>query len=539
MKIGLIVEANSVARWQANALETLSDEAEFVIYNCANGAPSVRRLRHAAYYLLNLFTIRNRLTRRTSIPAALKIVETRVFEASCEGSWQSLPPDLIAQVGRDSPDVLLKFGMGLLRVPPSDVLPVPILSYHHGDPTRFRGRPAGFYELAAGEETMGQIVQVLSNELDAGNIAAQAETSVVSYSYRATLIEAYRHSPLLLRTAILNVLAGRTIGSAQHGPAYRLPSNMAVMRFMAGRFFKALQRLIYGITVEKEWRVATTALSGPPTLRLLEAHLTNDRDWSSVPIPAGFAFLADPFFHPEGGLLVEGMNDRSSCGEILRVTTEGCRRVSGCGGHFSYPSVVTMDGRDYVLPEVSDWSSALAFPLNSNGFGEAFELKFSRGGRLLDPTPFRQDDQLFLFGNDAEEGSSVLRLWMSAALDGEFVEHPSSPIRISPRGSRMAGSLTEIDGQLYRIGQDLRRNYGDGVSFFRILRITPEEYEEDLVSEFRFSQARGPHTISLSSGQIAFDYYQDRLSLLAGFRRLKHRRSARRIGRAVETTCVA
>ena len=34
--------------------------------------------------------------------------------------------------------------MGLLRMPNDDTM-LPVLSYHHGDPSK--GRPAGFYEL--------------------------------------------------------------------------------------------------------------------------------------------------------------------------------------------------------------------------------------------------------------------------------------------------------------------------------------------------------------------------------------------------------
>jgi len=92
--------------------------------------------------------------------------------------------------------------MGLLRVPPAERIGCQILSYHHGDPRRFRGRPAGFYELLSGESQIGQVVQILSNALDAGKVVAYAETKAYPHSYRNTLIEAFRRSPLLLRTAV-------------------------------------------------------------------------------------------------------------------------------------------------------------------------------------------------------------------------------------------------------------------------------------------------------------------------------------------------
>jgi len=94
----------------------------------------------------------------------------------------------------------------------------------------------------------------------------------------------------------------------------------------------------------------------------------------------------------------------------------------------------------------------------------------------------------------------------------------------------MGGVPMSIGGRLIRVGQDLRRNYGDGVSFFQVTRLDRHEYEEEPVREFRFSGRRGPHTVNFQRGRVAFDYYDDAFSLLAGFRRYKERRAARRVG---------
>jgi hypothetical protein len=94
----------------------------------------------------------------------------------------------------------------------------------------------------------------------------------------------------------------------------------------------------------------------------------------------------------------------------------------------------------------------------------------------------------------------------------------------------MAGTPILIDGALVRVGQDLRRGYGDGISLFRVTRIDRERYEEVAAGTVRFAGRRGPHTLNLARGQMAFDHYQDRFSLLAGLRRWRERRAARRIG---------
>jgi hypothetical protein len=167
--------------------------------------------------------------------------------------------------------------------------------------------------------------------------------------------------------------------------------------------------------------------------------------------------------------------------------------------------------------------------LREDGLCEPFELDLPGRPALLDPTPFVRDGHVFLFANVASEGQSVLRLWVADSLSGAFVEHPSSPVRISPDGSRMAGHLVFIGGKLVRIGQDLRRGYGDGISFFHVKRLDREGYEEERTGQFRFSDVRGPHTLNLGRGTMTFDYYRDEFFPMAGFRRLWDRKAARRL----------
>jgi hypothetical protein len=143
---------------------------------------------------------------------------------------------------------------------------------------------------------------------------------------------------------------------------------------------------------------------------------------------------------------------------------------------------------------------------------------------LIDPTLYQSDGRVFLFANDDRDGSSVLRLWHADTLFGPFAEHRSSPIRISPAGSRMAGAIrAAADGAQYRLGQDLRRSYGDGIVIFRVDTISPVEYRETKVGEVRLAGCCGPHTLNFRDGDVVFDYYSNRFSPLAGIRRFRSR----------------
>jgi hypothetical protein len=173
--------------------------------------------------------VRNPLTRQVPLgDIDGRLAEIRSFDSEWEGNWQRLPADIAQAISASGANIVLKFGMGLMRVP--EGVSMPILSYHHGDPDHYRGRPAGFWEMANGTPLMGQMIQSITNKLDAGEVLAFAETRVIRHSWRATLMESFRHSPLLLNIAIDNALSGRSVPKARTGKNYRLPSNWTVVQ---------------------------------------------------------------------------------------------------------------------------------------------------------------------------------------------------------------------------------------------------------------------------------------------------------------------
>jgi len=140
------------------------------------------------------------------------------------------------------------------------------------------------------------------------------------------------------------------------------------------------------------------------------------------------------------------------------------------------------------------------------------------------------DQRFYLFANDADHGSAALFLWVSETSAGPFRPHPLSPVRISPRGARMAGAIVRCEGRMIRFGQSFVRDYGDGVFAFEITDLSPQNYRERLMGEIRFGDRRGPHTINFVGNRVLFDWYRQRFSALSGARRLKALLSTRGLG---------
>jgi len=530
--IGIITDGCRLARWQANALSHLHRDNEFLVLNCTNAKVSRNPLKHALYYLLNLLSLKTARTRSVPIPSSLRVTKTIDFEAAHEGGWQSLPPDIVDQISAENISVLIKFGMGLLRVPSE--LPCPILSYHHGDPRKYRGRPAGFYEMLAGEHSLGQIVQILSNKLDSGKVVGFAETKIHPYSYRATMDEAYRCSALLLPKALSNALAGKALPIHPDGPNYRLPSNAVVLPFLAKMVTASLCRFAYGAFFEKHWQVAK-ASGGELEPGGLVDNFPSPASWEHVGCPGKYRFIADPFPNPVGdGIFAEGLRRSDSQGEILCLGTGEPLTLCSGRGHFSYPATVCQGEDCFLVPEISEWSLPRIFRLCAKSAQEIGRLQVDGAPRLIDPTLFQAaDGTVYLFGNEVTAGHGVLRLWFADDLLGEFAEHPGSPICISPAGARMGGALMQSNGRLFRWGQDGRRGYGNGLILFEILELAKEAYSERESGHLRFSSVKGPHTLNISSRKLLFDLYRDRFSPFGGLRRLRSRLTKRSRDREV------
>jgi hypothetical protein len=528
LKIAVLADDGMVQRFALDAIDAIEGTDEISVFSCTNTRFRRRWFAHGAYYLLNLYAIRNRLTR--SVPLARgrkRLVARQDFRSTYEGAWQQLPTEIVQALNDGGFDVILKFGMGLLRVPPTDQLRAPILSFHHGDPDHYRGRPAGFWEITDGAATLGQVVQVISNRLDAGSVVAFAETRVIPWSYRATLIEAFRHSPLLINRAIGNAIEGKTLEKQSAGRNCRLPSNGQTLRFVLAMAARLARRLLYGAFVEKKWQVSTAKVDATKIAAIVTGEDFPPADrWSDLPIADRFTFYADPFFTVDPpGILVEALDARSGLGRIVHVQGTKEQTVAAARGHMSYPAVTTIDGRELILPEIARWSPPRLYRLRAGKLEAEGALQVEGNPRLIDATLLQHEDRLFLFANRKDVGSNALYLWWARNLDEPFAIHPDSPVRIAPSGARMGGALFQFGGRLIRFGQDFTGRYGDGLFVLEIDELTPDNYRERTIGKIAFQDRRGPHTINFRDGEILFDWYSERFSLLASVRRLAARRS--------------
>jgi len=419
-------------------------------------------------------------------------------------------------------DLIIKFGMNLLTIPDDIDVKFGVISFHHGDPEKYRGRPAGFYEVMNNEDCVGIIVQRLSNNLDGGEIYAKAYSKIWDYSYKKTSANFYKNSIPLLRKSILNFLNGKSQANEARGKIFTLPSNLVTLLFIGTLFRRKLIKLIYGIFYEKKWNVFIGRTNGKPPIEYL-ADAVSIKIGLVPKIQRRYTFYADPFFSAKGDqVYVEALNKYNGQGEILNlnIQTGSAEKSILSGNHYSYPQSIINEGCEYIFPEISNLTSQHFIKLLADGSQEYEVVKGLENYRLVDATYTLCEGKHYIFASKSEESADKLLLFYSGERLGPYAEHPMNPIVIDPTCARMAGSLLFEDGRIYRFGQNNAFGYGDKLWMVEITHLSPYNYSEKKIQEIKFKErVCGPHTINFNSELVAMDFYENKFSLLAGYRR--------------------
>lgn len=518
--VAVIIDNESINDWQ---LQSVIESYDFIdiklILSCKNSPSRQVKLENLFYY--GLAYISARCPERTLVPLPDSWMKPVKFHSNIDGMWQSIPAEVIDMVHAKGVDLIIKFGMGLLRIP-SELDGIPILSFHHGDPAYYRGRPAVFYEMLNKENYVGVIVQRLSNVLDSGSVLAFAEAQVIPYSYNKTIRNVYTVSKYLLKKAILSHISNKKIEIKPTKKLYKLPSNKNVVKLFFKMSIRLTNKIKNALFFDRCWKVA---ISKQPIdffsnnkLLLETSHiLTNSKEYS---------FQADPFFCPKGEFLrFEGLSRKTGVGELAQVpiSWDGDTHSVMRGPHLSYPMSYIEDNVELLLPEMSALSRQEKFTIQ-NGVVVASEILNEFDGMAIkDPTILNHNGNNYCFFSEGNTANFVLHLWVDEAQLGKFKPHPLSPICISPSNARMGGNIVCSDNDLFRFGQCCNNMYGEALAIMKIDILSPTHYSESKIGSVVADSGLGPHTLNFhfASGQIAFDFFTFKFNLFAWVTKIK------------------
>jgi hypothetical protein len=255
LDVGILLNTESVTEWQRRALVALfeSDKVDarptVLIINAEQTETTttirthlsefslwkILRITHLLKYIFSGRPWHNKRVDITQIEQFGDVERVYCEPQPAEGLGSTLPGKAVDSLA--DTDIVVRFGFGIVK---DDALTAPtygMLSYHHGDLRKYRGRPAGFHEFRNGEKTAGVTVQKLNESLDGGDIAAFTEVPIHDViSWSEALSRLYEASDGLLPEAVAKCVSDTLETNPSRGDLYRMPTTRQTLEYIREKF---------------------------------------------------------------------------------------------------------------------------------------------------------------------------------------------------------------------------------------------------------------------------------------------------------------
>jgi hypothetical protein len=419
---------------------------------------------------------------------------------------QRFPPEAIARIKAKDLDVILRFGFNILHGEILQSARYGVWSFHHGDNEFYRGGPPHFWELVERAPLSGAILQVLTEELDAGLVLCKSQFA----TERSFSVSRNRYAPywgscgMVIRK--LNELhqygwerlrEHAVPAAAYQGKRkiYRNPKNWDMARWLGPVILKKALGQPFRRKKVAHWRIAIRN----SRQRLFESPNTSGFEW--LESPPGH-FWADPFLLEHEGKQWLFYEDYSyarrradiACAQLLSGGTLGPPRscLSNEHVHYSYPHVFQAEGALWMTPETVATNSVDLYSC------QEFPAKWKKErtlleGRYVDPTLWEWEGKWWMTvtSADPESRAGCLLLFCADSITGEWRFHPANPVSTDIRNNRGAGRIIRAGDRPIRPSQSGCPIYGYSFSFHEITDLTASCYAERLLSTITPQRFRG------------------------------------------------
>jgi len=263
-------------------------------------------------------------------------------------------------------DVFIRMGFRILRGGILSLAKYGVWSYHHGDNTVNRGGPAGVWEVVNGWDLTGVVLQILTEDLDGGQILSSSysstdKTSVSrnrnNYYWKAMSLlprkinELYEHGEKTFFERVSKENSYRYIYSNQ---LFLAPTNKEMLKFFPKvywvKFINKLKSYIFFDQWILLYKFNKSSALSTSLFRFKRITPPKDRFW------------ADPFLYEKEGkyfIFIEELVYKEKLGKIsvMEMDSKGNwsdpTTVLKKDYHLSYPYLIEKEEGLFMIPETS------------------------------------------------------------------------------------------------------------------------------------------------------------------------------------------
>jgi len=533
VRVGLLLDSLTQPKWVFNIIKDIqsSEIAEIclIVKNEAPDPPAEGRLKsywkNRSYLLYSFY---NRLDQRIPLVQENAFEETDLQEVVSDvpvlgvmpimkkfSDW--FPPEAIEKIRSYDLDVAISHGFRILRGDALRIAKHGVWSYHHGDNLVNRGGPPGFWEVMEGSPISGAVLQVLSEDLDNGQVIDRSWTRTRDrFSVKASKNNLYWRASAFVMRKLRELYENGEVSSEgnlfrpYYNRLHKMPTNAQLLPKLCRLSLNyAAAQIRYKFFFD-QWSLAyrfRTSADDP----------NNSFYRFNYLIPPKDKFWADPFpVRHEGKYFVFFeefiYKDDKAHISVIELSKSGAGEpapVLKRDYHLSYPFMFQWQDRYFMVPETAANRTVEVYRCESFPHEWKLETVLFEDVAARDATLFELDGRWWMFVAMADTDSSdELYLYYSETPFGPWKPHQRNPVKSDVRNSRPAGRPFYWNGDLYRPAQDSSRNYGYGMRINKVARLTPSEFQEEEVSQVLpqwRKDLRGTHTLNICEDLTVID----------------------------------
>ena len=353
-----------------------------------------------------------------------------------------------------------------------------VISFHHGDYKKFRGSPAGFWEVFKQEKKTGFMIQILKSNLDYGNIILEGYFQTKSF-FLLNQAELYKKSNFYLQKILLDFSKNKKLlflKKKKKGKIYETPKIWNQLKYV----YQTSKILIKKLFIyENNFKLALFKKNNISSPIIIE----NEKR----------KFLADPFLikhNKKTYCFAEEYDHAKKKGHIvcfdLNKEKFDKKIILNENFHLSFPFIFKFKNNFFMCPETSNISEIRLYKNINFPFKWKFYKTIKKNIKSVDNIIFKKNNLWWLFTNvdysNCNDFSHDLSIFYSkkGPLTDKWKCHPQNPNKISSLESRNAGIIFNKN-KVIRISQEQGfDNYGQNINFHEIKSLNKKKYFEKI-----------------------------------------------------------
>jgi len=509
LRVGLLVDSFLQPRWIYSIIEEIqSSSIAEVVLVVRNDSPAPEKNSRLRNYWKNrhhlLYAAYNRFDELKTKPhpdafetadiaPLLADVPVLGVVPAATKFTDRFPDEDVEKIKALDLDVALRFGFRILKGSVLQIAKYGVWSFHHGDGSVNRGGPAGFWEIMEGEPVTGAMLQVLSEELDNGQIIFRSWSPTSDrFSARLNRNHYYWKVSTFVMRALKRIHAGDELVEADSyrpysNQLYTTPTNRQMMRLASSLAAKYVVSKARSVHQFHQWSLAYRFKTG-------KDDPNNSFYKFKFIIPPKDRFWADPFpirVNDKYFVFIEEYLNASRKGHIsvIEVNRGGHTKpvtVLEKNYHLSYPCIFRFQEVLYMIPETRDNQTVELYRCTEFPTRWELDTVLFENVNATDATVMEHNGKWWMFVNLGQKEYPTdwdeLSLFYADSPKGPWQAHRRNPIKSDVRGSRPAGHVFNWRGHLYRPAQNSSKFYGYGMSINKIKEMSTENYEEELAA---------------------------------------------------------